>query len=457
MNTLNYIEETNYKNHNFSIKKNANQIEKFISKIKGILLSLKTTGFLSTLSFFFFTRKYRHLQVTAFSCISDKKEIYYFKSGKNTVSLRNKYDKSDLNDVFIISSEEYNKLGKINRYRDIEIPDQKIWITKVIGLLYFLRFGKSLYNTHLLGSGKFAAGVIVPNILKNKGRITKIKLTRGKSSKFIAESFGINKNVLDPNFFKFNYKNAKSNLFILSSPQNHVQDILDSIKSGYKKIYCEKPVGINKDDLNILRGLNNIDDINITFGFNRRFAPSIIYLKNQIEHLKAYHISYLVRLAEFSESMSRFKKGGGTTVCSCCHYLDLLTFLSGEHKFFDVNELIKDEVKDIDGYSFQLFIKHSNNITSSLRFIKASPGFRGKFQEEIILSSAEYEYKIMDFKEVYKNGLSIRKFRKDIKGWNLMVNNFLKGELNKSSTLKEALYNLEFCLKVDKLLQEMKN
>ncbi len=455
MDTLNYIKD-NFKRQNYSIKQNSNNIEKFIFKLKGVLLSLKTTGFLTTLSFFFFTRKYRHLKVIAFSCISDENKIYYFKSGKNAVSLRNNYEKSDLNDLFIINSVEYNKLGEIHNYKNSKISDQKIWVTKVIGLLYYLRFGKSLYNAHLLGSGKFAAGVILPNILKNRGRITKIKLTTGKSSKFIAESFGINKNVLDSNFFKINYQNAKSNLFILSSPQNHVKEILNSIKSGYRKIYCEKPAGINKNDLNILKGLNDIDNIDITFGFNRRFAPSIIFLKNQMKNLQTYHITYLVRLAEFSESMSRFKQGGGTTICSCCHYLDLLTYLSGEHQFFNVNELINGEVEYIDGYSFQLFIKHSDKQTSSLRFIKASPGFKGEFQEELILSSPENEYKITDFKEIYKNGISLRKFSKDIKGWNRMVNNFLKGKLNESSTLTEAIYNLEFCLEIDQLLEEMR-
>ncbi len=457
MDTLSYIEETNFKRQNYSIKKNSSSIEKFISKIKGVLLSLKTTGFLTTLSFFLFTRKYRNLQVIAFSCISEDNKIYYFKADKNAISLRNKYEQSELKDFIVINSEEYQKLGKVNNYNNIEIPSQKIWVTKLIRALYFLRFGKGFYETHLLGSGKFAAGVILPNILKNRGRITKIKLTTGKSSNFIAESFGINKNVLDPNFFKNNYQNAKSNLFILSSPQNHVNDILNSIKSGYRKIYCEKPAGINSSDLTILKGLKNLDDINITFGFNRRFAPSIIFLENQIKNLQNYHITYLIRLAEYSESMSRFKKGGGTTVCSCCHYLDLLTYLSGQHQLFNVNELIEGQVKEVDGYSFQLFIKHSDKKTSSLRFIKASPGFRGKVQEEIILSSAENEYKIIDFKEIYKNGLSLRRFSKDVKGWNLMVNNFLEGKLNKSSTLKEALYNLEFCLEIDQLLKEKRN
>ena len=205
MYTTSYIAKSKVKRPNsYSLKTNSNYIERITSKLKGIILSLNTTGFLTTLSFFLFTRKYRHLQVVAFSCIANDNKIYYFKAGKNEVSLRNKYIGSDFDDLFPIDLEEYKTLGKINNFKEVETTDQKIWITKLISILYYLRYGKNSYNAHLLGSGKFAAGVILPNILKSGGKITKIKETEGKSSQFIAESFGISKNVLDSNFFSKN-------------------------------------------------------------------------------------------------------------------------------------------------------------------------------------------------------------------------------------------------------------
>jgi len=458
MNTTSYIvkKDKNF-NYSYSNKKN-NKFQIFILKIKGILLSFNTTGFLPTFSFFLFTRKYRSFQVIALSCENDKKEVYYYKAGKNSVNLRKKYNHEDLQDLVSIDFDEYKSLGNIEKSNFINKKDQKLWITKLISFLYFLRYKPKKYPSHLLGSGRFAAGVILPNIIRNCGRITGIYNTLGNSSNYLAESFGIQKDVLIENIKKKSFHNSKINLFILSSPHKHLIDIKNSIDAGYKNIYCEKPAGINYKDLEELKNILKVKDINITFGFNRRFAPSIIFLKNLLKKIDSYHITYLVRLAEYSESMSRFKKGGGTTICSCCHYIDLLTYLNGPYQFFDVKEIISGSVSNIDGFSFELFLKNSEKISSSLRFIKAKPGFKGSSQEEIIISSDENEIRIKDFKEISKNGIVLKKFNRDIKGWDLMIKTFLSEQNNKnSSKLFDGINNLELCLEIDKILAKSQN
>ena len=140
MNTTSYIvkKDKNF-NYSYSNKKN-NKFQIFILKIKGILLSFNTTGFLPTFSFFLFTRKYRSFQVIALSCKNDKEEVYYYKAGKNSVNLRKKYNHEDLQDLVSIDFDEYKSLGNIAKFNFIDKKDQKLWITRLISFLYFYVF-----------------------------------------------------------------------------------------------------------------------------------------------------------------------------------------------------------------------------------------------------------------------------------------------------------------------------
>lgn len=448
MNTLTYIaNKKKYLSGTFGLKKNQNLIYKFSEKARGIILSFKTIGILPTFSFLFFTRLYKQKMVNALSCKVDNDEKY-FMSMNNLVAVRPFYAHSDLDDLKEISYMNYSSLGEIKEYEHHHYNFKPKFVLDIIRLVYSLRYPKRIYPCALNGSGKFTAGVILPKILKANGFITFIKETKGNSSNILADAFGICKN-----FEKFNFNKSDTNFFITTSPHRHTQDLKEAINSGYERIYCEKPAGISFDDLKSLREISNIKKINIAFGFNRRFAPSIDILKQTIEsnNLK-WHTNYFVRLAEFSESMSRFKKGGGTTVSAACHYIDLLIFLHGEIESYTVQNLLVDEVSEIDGFSFNLNISHVNKSTSTLTFLKVRPGYRTDVREKIFTSSIYDEYKITDFKKIYKNGKLIKNFHSDIKGWAAMIKYFLesKNNKNKLANLKDAINNLEISLDIDK-------
>ena len=77
-----------------------------------------------------------------------------------------------------------------------------------------MRYKQMNNSSHLLGSGRFAAGVIVPNIIKNGGNILGIYKSIGNSATFLAESYGLNKNILIDEL-KPQLTNSYTNLFIL--------------------------------------------------------------------------------------------------------------------------------------------------------------------------------------------------------------------------------------------------
>jgi myo-inositol 2-dehydrogenase/D-chiro-inositol 1-dehydrogenase len=70
---------------------------------------------------------------------------------------------------------------------------------------------------------------------------------------------------------------------IIASPSTqHIQHINDAVKAG-KAIFCEKPIGINEED--ILSTLKEVRDSNtlLQIGFNRRFDPSFSNLRVRVK------------------------------------------------------------------------------------------------------------------------------------------------------------------------------
>ncbi|KTD75141.1 myo-inositol-2-dehydrogenase [Legionella waltersii] len=70
---------------------------------------------------------------------------------------------------------------------------------------------------------------------------------------------------------------------IIASPSTqHIQHINDSIKAG-KSVFCEKPIGINEEE--IVSTLQAVRDSNtlLQIGFNRRFDPSFSNLRLRLK------------------------------------------------------------------------------------------------------------------------------------------------------------------------------
>jgi predicted dehydrogenase/threonine dehydrogenase-like Zn-dependent dehydrogenase len=186
----------------------------------------------------------------------------------------------------------------------------------------------------VLGAGNFASAVLLPAI----NNIDQVKFIG------IASASGLSaQNAAD----KFNFNYATSNVdkiisdpdintvAILTRHNLHAHQVIQALDAG-KHVFCEKPLALTLqelEDIYYLMSKQHQKNQVLTVGFNRRFAPFSMQLKDFLgkrqEPLMAHYrinAGYLPTTHWLHDPT----QGGGRIIGEGCHFIDYLTFLVGE-------------------------------------------------------------------------------------------------------------------------------
>lgn len=73
-------------------------------------------------------------------------------------------------------------------------------------------------------------------------------------------------------------------LVISSNSAYHCQMICDAAEAGVKNIYCEKPLGMTLEEINLIKEAIEKNKVNVfQIGYNRRFDKSLVAMKKKID------------------------------------------------------------------------------------------------------------------------------------------------------------------------------
>ena len=304
------------------------------------------------------------------------------------------------------------------------------------------------------GAGNFSATVLVPSILNASGRIVGVCSNIGASAEMLARAFNI-----DETFDSFESMLSSGafadNLLIATPPYLHPVHLRSAIEAGYR-IYCEKPVAVDRRGLDVIRAFSSYE--NCMIGFNRRFTPAVQFLVNEPSYRTCHGpkmITYIVNLCEYSVAMAKKNVGGGTTVGSCCHYLDLIEYLAGSRicdftvqRYPDANDGL------VDGGSFSCVCALEDGSVATLVFARAERPIKG-VKEQICVAAKEFNAVISDFSEVLMNGKR-RRFLFGTKGWQSAMAHFHTDSPLAASgvtpTLADGIHICELTLAIDEAL-----
>jgi predicted dehydrogenase len=119
---------------------------------------------------------------------------------------------------------------------------------------------------------------------------------------------------------------------ILTRHNQHARQALAALRLG-KHVYCEKPLAIQPEELSeIATFLRSEEHPLLMVGFNRRFAPMAIQLKEFLgergEPLVA-HYRVNAGYLPLNHWLHAPEVGGGRIIGEGCHFVDFLTFLVG--------------------------------------------------------------------------------------------------------------------------------
>ena len=183
----------------------------------------------------------------------------------------------------------------------------------------------------VLGAGNYAQAVFLPVIKKTPGaQLVGIATASGMSAQQAARKFGFEfattseEEILD---------SADINtVVLLTRHQHHARQVLSALRH-HKAVYCEKPLALNAEELSEIEAeLARADAPLLSVGYNRRFAPLTLTLKNFIaQRTEPLYAHYRVNAGflPLNHWLHDPEQGGGRIIGEACHFIDLLTFLIG--------------------------------------------------------------------------------------------------------------------------------
>lgn len=169
----------------------------------------------------------------------------------------------------------------------------------------------------------------MPNLKKSNATIKYIASSGGLSSTIMAKRHNIAKSTS-------NYKEILDDsdvdlVFVTTKHNMHGSMVLESIKAN-KSVFVEKPLALNETELQAIISEYNERRVNVSVGFNRRFAPLAKKMKTLLGNDNAPINIVATMNAGFIPAdlwVHDMEVGGGRIIGEACHYIDLCSYFTG--------------------------------------------------------------------------------------------------------------------------------
>ena len=222
-------------------------------------------------------------------------------------------------------SKIYNNMGNkdaiasILEYPEIGNPADTIKITDG-----FFAQGKG--GIGIIGAGNFTGMTMLPALSSIGAPLYSIASASGVTGTALAKKYKIGKSTTD---YKSILADPTIDLVMITTRSNeHAGMVVEGLKAG-KHVFVEKPLSIDR------AGLDNVLAVydgtkTLTVGFNRRFSPHIIAIKKVVGNAPMNVIATMNAGAiPANVWVHDMKVGGGRIIGEACHYMDLITYLTG--------------------------------------------------------------------------------------------------------------------------------
>jgi predicted dehydrogenase/threonine dehydrogenase-like Zn-dependent dehydrogenase len=221
-------------------------------------------------------------------------------------------------------------LGVLIQYPEAELRtheqfSRKIAVTSVAPSTASLGIG-------VLGAGNFAQSTLLPALkaIPNASFVGVCNAT-GPRSRHAAEKFGF-AYCADSEQEILQDPNVKA-VVISTRHHLHARQVLAALAAG-KSVFCEKPLCLTEDELAaIVRAISALENAPfLMVGFNRRFAPMAVQLKQFLTDIQEpLAIQYRVNAGYLPADhwVNDPEQGGGRILGEACHFADFLCFLAG--------------------------------------------------------------------------------------------------------------------------------
>lgn len=216
-------------------------------------------------------------------------------------------------------------------------------------------------NLGFIGAGSFAQTSLLPHLKNLDVNLLNVCTTDGLSSSNVARKFGFQKFTTSPEEI---LNDPDINVvFIATRHDSHAKYVKEALQAG-KKVFVEKPLAISYDELKEIIDLQ-LDEKFLLVGFNRRFARSVVDIKNFFPS-GPFNFLYRVNAGKLPlEHWTQWEEQGGRIIGEVCHFVDTLSFICNSYP----RQVFAQSISFKQG-----FMKEEDTISIILKFEDGSIG-----------------------------------------------------------------------------------
>jgi predicted dehydrogenase/threonine dehydrogenase-like Zn-dependent dehydrogenase len=244
--------------------------------------------------------------------------------------ISHRYIFEDAINAYQTLSEDKNALGILLQYETSHIEES----TKQSVTLNNLSTDKtSTVEVGFIGAGNYASRMLIPAFKKANAHLHTIATSGGINSVIHGKENGFLEATTDTDAL---IQHSKVNTLAIVTQHNSHANFVCSGLAHNKHIFVEKPLAVTLEQLkqveNQYRETNEKSPCHLMVGFNRRFAPHVVKMKQLIAPIKAPK-SFIMTMNAGAIPKDHWTQdasiGGGRIIGEACHFIDLMRFLAG--------------------------------------------------------------------------------------------------------------------------------
>lgn len=281
----------------------------------------------------------------------------------------------------------------------------------------------------IIGAGNYTSATVVPCLKKAKANIKYIASAGGLTAKVMAKKAGAEMATSD---YREILKDPEVGMVIITTRHNlHAPMVKEVLEAG-KSVFVEKPLCLKPEELDeITEAYKKAGNgVTLTVGYNRRFSPYAVKLKQLIgDGPKNIIATMNAGFIPADMWVHDLEVGGGRIIGEACHFIDLCSYLAGSKvKAVCMNALGENPQENTDNAT--ILLKYENGTNAVINYF--ANGSKSYPKERIEVFSQERVFILDNWRKLEGFGA---------KGFSKMKGSMDKGQKDEFRMLNERLQN----------------
>lgn len=246
----------------------------------------------------------------------------------------------------------------------------------------------------IIGAGNFTKMTMLPALKESGAGYKYIASAGGVTGTALAKKYGFSHSTTD---YQQILNDTDVDLVLITTRHDkHASMVQESLKAG-KNVFVEKPLALNKEQLEKIISVYKESNKTLTVGFNRRFSPHSVKVKRLVDNAPMNVIATMnAGNIPANVWVHDMLVGGGRIIGEACHFIDLITYFTGSKvRAVCMNALGINPSDNTDNAS--ILLKYENGSTGVINYF--SNGSKAYSKERVEVYSQERTAIIDNFRQ----------------------------------------------------------